>query len=152
MKKKKKKKNQKNRIATHFGDAFWHQTLHFSSGKLTFITFLLFTALFIVTLSNGIITERLAHVALSISNLHELNGDDGPKSTTSSFWTLHRRRTKSVIEKREKERKVWETEKDRERKIHGNKILILHFLTFSHPAAEHNLGPNAKCTLHLALL
>ena len=105
---------QKNRIATHFGGAFWHQTLHFSTDKLTFIAFLLFTALFIVTLSNDIITERSARVTLSIGDLHGLNGGDGPKSTTSGFLTLHRRRTESVIEKREKERKVWETEKDRE--------------------------------------
>ena len=39
-------------------------------------------------------------------DLHGLNDGDGPKSTTSGFWTFHRRWTESVIEKREKERKV----------------------------------------------
>ena len=61
----------------------------FSACKLVFIAFLLFTMLFIVMLSNGIITKRSARVALSTSDLHGLNGGDRPKSMTFGFWTLH---------------------------------------------------------------
>nr|POE87188.1 hypothetical protein CFP56_77699 [Quercus suber]POF03081.1 hypothetical protein CFP56_43209 [Quercus suber] len=63
----------------------------FSAYKFVFIAFLLFTMLFIVMLSNGIILKRLACVAPSISNLHGLNGGKGLKSTIFGFWTLHRR-------------------------------------------------------------
>ena len=75
----------------------------FSACKLAFIAFHLFTALFIVTLSNAIITERSARVSARVM-------ERSAWSSGESFDVVRdaqrHRVSESVIEKREKERKA----------------------------------------------
>ena len=71
----------------------------FNACKLTFIAFHLFTTLFIVTLSNGIIKERSACVT------KRLAWSSGESSDVVRDAQCHGV-SESVIEKREKERKV----------------------------------------------
>nr|POE81549.1 hypothetical protein CFP56_62419 [Quercus suber] len=64
----------------------------FSTYKLAFIAFLLFAALFIVTLSNGIITERSALVSTRVT-------ERSARSSGESFDVVHDAQRDAVSKK-----------------------------------------------------